>query len=82
MFWIRELIKKGLSKKNQNDWIKVFQSKKDAAQEKAIISYLKWTLKKDAMVDLPCYTNLNVQNDFRKKIKSGRAERVEISIRR
>ena len=25
MFWIRELIKKGLSKENQNDWIKAIQ---------------------------------------------------------
>ena len=66
MFWLRKF--GNLSKENQNDWIKVFQSKKDAAQEKAIISYLKWTLKKDTMVDLPCYTDLNVQNDFRKKI--------------
>ena len=25
MFWIRELIKKGLSKENQNDWIEAIQ---------------------------------------------------------
>lgn len=62
MFWLRKF--GNLSKENQNDWIKVFQSKKDAAQEKAIISYLKWKLKKDAMVDLlPClciYVKVNV----------------------
>ena len=62
MFWLRKF--GNLSKENQNDWIKVFQSKKDAAQEKAIISYLKWKLKKDAMVDLlPClciYVNVNL----------------------
>ena len=66
IFWFRKF--GNLSKENQNDWIKDFQSKKDAAQEKAIILYLSRKLKKDAMADLPCYTNLNFQDDFRKKI--------------
>ena len=35
----------------------------------AFISYLRWNLKKGAMVDLPCYTNPAVQDDFRKKIR-------------
>ena len=63
--WLRKF--KGLSKKNQEDWTKVIQSKKNSEKEKSIILYLKWMLKKD-IADLPCYTNPNVQDDFRKKI--------------
>ena len=44
-----------LSTENQKDWIKVIQSVKNTDKEKYIISYLKWNLKKDRLVDLPCY---------------------------
>ena len=54
-----------LSKKNQRDWLKVFQSVKDSDKGIAIISYLKWNFKKDVLVDLPCYSSPNVQDDFR-----------------
>ena len=33
-----------LSKRNQEDWIKVIQLKKNSEKEKSIISYLKWML--------------------------------------
>ena len=56
MFWINELIKKGLSKKNQNDWIKAIQSVKSSSEGIAIISYLQWNWKKDIM-DVPCYSS-------------------------
>ena len=59
---------RSLSKKNQKDWIKVIQSEKNSEKGKAIISYLQLTLKKEDLVDLPCYTNSAVQNDFRKRI--------------
>ena len=54
MFCLRKF--EHLSKKNQKDWIKVIKSLKNYEKEKAIISYLKWKLKKEAMTDLPCYT--------------------------
>ena len=57
-----------LSKENQKDWIKVIESAKNSEKEKAIVSYLQWNFKKDAAVDLPCYTSPAVQDDFRKKI--------------
>ena len=57
-----------LSKENQNEWIKVIQSVKNSDKGIAVISYVKWNLKKDKFVDLPCYSNPAVQNDFRKKI--------------
>ena len=41
----------------------------------AIISYLRWNLKKEASIDLPCYTRSEVQDDLRKKI-------YEISVRK
>ena len=63
--WVRKF--KVLSKKNLEDWTKVIQSKKNSEKEKSIILYLKWMMKKD-IADLPCYTNPNVQDDFRKKI--------------
>ena len=66
MFLLRKF--KGLSKENQNDWIKVIQSVKNSDKGIAIISYLKWNLKKE-VVDLPCYSSPAVQDDFRKKLR-------------
>ena len=60
---------KRLSKENQKDWIKVIQSVENSDKGIAIISYLQWNLKKEALVDLPCYTNPAVQDDFRKRIR-------------
>ena len=57
-----------LSKKNREDWINAIQSVKNSDEGIAIISYLRWNLKKDVLVDLPCYTSSAVQDDFRKKI--------------
>ena len=57
-----------LSKENQNEWIKVIQSVNNCEKGIAIISYLKWNLKKDEWIDLPCYSSPAVQNDFKQKI--------------
>ena len=43
MFWIKELIQKGLSKENQNDWIEAIQLNYE--KKKYIAAYLKWNLK-------------------------------------
>ena len=42
---------------------------KNFDKRNAIISYLQWNLKKEASVDLPCYSSPAVQDDFRKQIK-------------
>ena len=55
MFLLRKF--KGLSKKNKKDWIKVIESVTNSEKKKAISAYLQWILKKDAFVDLPCYSN-------------------------
>ena len=57
-----------LSKENRKDWNKVIQLAKNSDKGIAIISYLQWNLKKE-VVDLPCYTNPDVQEDFRKRIR-------------
>ena len=74
MFWLKQF--KGLSPENQNDWANVMprmvQLHNSTFQRKcAIISYLRWNLKKAGnMVDhLPCFTNIDVEIDFSKKIK-------------
>ena len=66
MFLLKKL--RNLSKNNQKDWINVIESVKNSDREKAIISYLQWNLKKEALVDLPCYSSPDVQDYFRKKI--------------
>ena len=50
IFYLRKFT--ALSKDNQNDWMKVLKSVKNSEKEKAIISYLQWNLKEDALVDL------------------------------
>ena len=60
---------KGLSKENQNDWINTIQSVKNSDKGIAIISYLQWNFKKDAFLDLSCYSRPAVQDEFKKRIK-------------
>ena len=57
-----------ISKENQKDWINAIQSVKNPDKGIAIISYFQWNLKKDALVDLPCYSSPAVQDDFRMRI--------------
>ena len=66
MFWLKKF--KSLSKGNQKDWIKAIKPVKNSDKRNAIISYLQWNLKKET-VDLPCYSNSDVQDDFMKKIR-------------
>ena len=62
MFWIRELIQKGLSKENQNDWIEAIQLNYE--KKKYIAAYLKWNLKEKNLFNFPCFTKPVVQKDF------------------
>ena len=70
---------KHLSKENKEDWIKVIQSVNNSDGGIAIISYLQWNLKRKAMVDLPCYTNPAIQDDFGKKIRRICLKTISIS---
>ena len=60
---------RSLPEENQKDWIKAIESEKNSDKENAIISYLLWSLKNEDLVDLPCYTSPDVQDDFRKRIR-------------
>ena len=57
-----------LSRKNKEKWIHVIRSVESADKGIAIISYLKWKLKKRALEDLQCFTDHKVQKNLKKKI--------------
>ena len=82
LFWLKKFVQRGLSKKNQEDWMKVIQSAKNSDKEKHLLLFFKWTFQTKRMVDLPCYTSPIVQDDFQKKIymaaKEGNIEIVKI----
>ena len=60
---------KHLSTENKKDWLKHIQLVKNYDIGIAVISYLRWKLKKEPLVDLPCYTSPAVQDDSRKRIR-------------
>ena len=60
---------KYLSEENRKHWIKVIQSVKNSDKGIAIISYLRWNLKKDVLADLPCFTSSTVQDEFIDRIR-------------
>ena len=70
MFWLKRFIQRGLSKKNQEDWIEAIRMTRDgkvpANMEKYIVLYLKMYSKNQRVVDfdVPCYLN---NQDFLKK---------------
>ena len=70
---------RSLSMENQKDWIKVINSQNNSVKEEAIMSYLQWKLKKEDLVDLPCYTTPTIQDDFRKKIFEI-SKKLELSV--
>ena len=68
MFWIKELIRKGLSKENQKDWIKENQAETNLEKRKHIAAYKNWNYSKKKFFDPPCYTKFVIQEYFRMKI--------------
>ena len=61
---------RNLSKKIKKNWIKKIESAKNSGKDKAIISYLKWMLKKGVSHDyLPCYSSSFNQSLFRQTIQ-------------
>ena len=74
MFWLREFIQRGISKKNQNSWIKAIQITKGKELGKYVLSYLKRSRKNESVVDLHCFKNEdllekteNIQEEYLKK---------------
>ena len=67
MFWLKKF--RNLSKENRKEWINVITSVKNSDKQNAIMTYLQLSLKKEALVDLPCYTNPAIQDKFKKRIR-------------
>merc|ERR1712087_343283 len=59
ILWLGQGILKGLSKKNQEDWLNVIKSTKDTKLESNITKYLRRVAKKSFFVDVPCFINQN-----------------------
>ena len=86
MYWLRKF--QQLSIGNQNDWTNVIQSLHNYKRKYAIISYLRWNLKKGDMMDLRCYDSPDVQIYFIRFIRRicgcipSDLERLIIALRR
>ena len=58
-FWLQKLVQLGMSKQNQNDWIKAIKLTKDTDFERNLLLYLKRSLCKRTMIDIPCFIDEN-----------------------
>ena len=58
-FWLQKLVQLGMSKQNQNDWIKAIKLTKDTDFERNLQLYLKRSLCKGTMIDIPCFIDEN-----------------------
>ena len=54
-FWLKKFIQNGMTKKNQNDWLKAIQLTKDTEYERNVLLYLKRSLGMTKLMDIPCY---------------------------
>ena len=68
-FWLRKLIQRGLSPKNQEDWKNAIVLTKNSELEKFVLSYLKKSSKNTKVVDLYCYIDENFIMKFGERIK-------------
>ena len=64
MFWIKKLIRNGLSEEHQNEWIKAIQSETNF-EKKNIVDYLSWNSMKKNCFHLSCYNKPAAQEDFK-----------------
>ena len=58
-FWLQKLVQLGMSKQNQNDWIKAIKLTKNTDFERNLQLYLKRSLCKRTMIDIPCFIDEN-----------------------
>ena len=56
-FWLKKLLRRGLSQKNQADWIEAIRITRNTDLEPYIQRYLKRSSKNERVVDVPCYIN-------------------------
>ena len=68
-FWLRKFVQRGMSKKNQNDWINAIQLARETDFERNIQLYLKRSLWKAKIIDIPCYIDENILKKSAELIK-------------
>ena len=68
-FLLKKFIQNGMSKKNQNDWIKAIQLTRNTKFERNIYLYLKRSFRMKKMMDIPCYIDKEVIEKSAKKFK-------------
>ena len=68
MFWLKRFIQKGLSKKNQEDWLEAIQMTRDANIVKYIVWYLELCSKNGRLVDFDVFHHMI--SDYKIKYKS------------
>ena len=59
-FLLKKFVQNGMSKKNQNDWIKAIQLTQNTKFERNIYLYLKRSFRMKKMMDIPCYIDKEV----------------------
>ena len=56
MFWLKKWrFNRGLSRKNQLDWIKALEMTKNTNLERNVVLYIQKVIKIGHFVDVPCY---------------------------
>ena len=68
-FLLKKFVQNGMSKKNQNDWIKAIQLTRNTKFERNIYLYLKRSFRMKKMMDIPCYIDKEVIEKSAKKFK-------------
>ena len=64
MFWVKKFIQRGLSKKNQSDWLAAIQITPYLNLETNILNYLKQSSKNERVIDIPCHINEETVNEY------------------
>ena len=68
-FWLKKLVQNGMSRKNQNDWIKAIQLTQNTKYQRNIYLYLKRSFAMKKLMDIPCYIDKEVIEKSAKKFK-------------
>ena len=68
-FWLRKLVQRRLSLKNQKDWKNAIELTKNSELEKYVLSYLKMCSKNEKVVEIYCYIDEDFIMKSAEKIK-------------
>ena len=68
-FWLQKFVQLGMSKQNQNDWIKAIKLTKDTDFERNLQLYLKRSLCQRTMIDIQCFIDENTMQKSSKLLK-------------